>query len=69
MGPEPETAAGSPLWQAIFFSFAIVLILFEVARGWRNPDIVNVVVSLGKSGRLLPIGTGEQAKDDTGINL
>jgi hypothetical protein len=35
MRPEPETAAGSPLWQAIFFSFAIVLILFEVARGWR----------------------------------
>jgi len=35
MRPEPETAAGSPLWQAIFVSFAIVLILFEVVRGWR----------------------------------
>ena len=27
--------AGSPLWQTIFLSFACVLILFEVARGWR----------------------------------
>lgn len=27
---------GSPLWQSIFLSFALVLILFEVARGWRN---------------------------------
>jgi Colicin V production protein len=35
MRPEPAAAAGSPLWQAIFFSFAIVLILFEVVRGWR----------------------------------
>ena len=26
---------GSSLWQAIFFSFALVLILFEVVRGWR----------------------------------
>jgi len=34
MRPE-SAAAGSPLWQAIFVSFAIVLILFEVVRGWR----------------------------------
>ena len=27
---------GSPLWQTIFLSFALILILFEVARGWRN---------------------------------
>lgn len=27
--------AGSPLWQLIFVSFALVLILFEVIRGWR----------------------------------
>jgi membrane protein required for colicin V production len=26
---------GSSLWQTIFISFALVLILFEVARGWR----------------------------------
>ncbi len=26
---------GSPLWQTIFISFALLLILFEVVRGWR----------------------------------
>jgi len=35
MRPEPQVVAGSPLWQAIFVSFATVLILFEVVRGWR----------------------------------
>jgi len=33
--PELQAVAGSPLWQAVFVSFAIVLILFEIARGWR----------------------------------
>ena len=28
-------AAGSALWQTIFLSFALVLIAFEVVRGWR----------------------------------
>ncbi len=28
-------ASGSALWQTIFVSFAIVLILFELIRGWR----------------------------------
>ena len=27
--------SGSPLWQTIFLSFACVLILFEIVRGWR----------------------------------
>jgi hypothetical protein len=27
--------AGSPLWQTIFVSFALILIAFEIARGWR----------------------------------
>ena len=27
--------SGSPFWQTIFLSFACVLILFEVVRGWR----------------------------------
>jgi colicin V production protein len=27
--------SGSPLWQTIFISFACVLVLFEVVRGWR----------------------------------
>jgi hypothetical protein len=34
----PQSAIGtegSPLWQAVFVSFAIVLILFEIFRGWR----------------------------------
>src|SRR5260370_20270713 len=33
--PGPQTVAGSPLWQAVFISFGVVLILFEVVRGWR----------------------------------
>jgi hypothetical protein len=33
--PELQAVAGSPLWQAVFISFAVVLILFEVVRGWR----------------------------------
>lgn len=31
-----DVAAGSPLWQLVFVSFALVLILFEVVRGWRR---------------------------------
>jgi uncharacterized membrane protein required for colicin V production len=31
----PSEIAGSPVWQTVFISFAIVLILFEVIRGWR----------------------------------
>jgi hypothetical protein len=33
--PEFQAAAGSLLWQAVFISFAVVLIFFEVVRGWR----------------------------------
>jgi hypothetical protein len=33
--PELQAAVGSPLWQTIFFVFAAVLVLFEIARGWR----------------------------------
>jgi hypothetical protein len=32
--PQSEIA-GSSVWQAVFISFAIVLILFEIIRGWR----------------------------------
>jgi hypothetical protein len=32
---ELQTVAGSPLWQAVFISFGVVLVLFEVVRGWR----------------------------------
>jgi len=33
--PEAQEVAGSPLWQVVFISFAVILILFEVVRGWR----------------------------------
>jgi uncharacterized membrane protein required for colicin V production len=36
MSPTPPSISGSPLWQLAFISFAIVLILFEVLRGWRR---------------------------------
>src|SRR5437899_3089423 len=29
------SVAGSPLWQAVFVLFAVLLILFEVVHGWR----------------------------------
>ncbi len=32
----------------------------EVERGWRNPEIVDVLISLGRSGQLLPL-TAEDA--------
>ncbi len=35
MTSEAQATDGSPLWQAAFLSFALVLILFEVVRGWR----------------------------------
>lgn len=31
-----QAAAGSPLWQIVFASFAVILILFEILRGWRR---------------------------------
>lgn len=31
-----SAAAGSPLWQIVFVSFAAILILFEILRGWRR---------------------------------
>jgi len=36
MSSQPQGAPGSPLWQLAFVSFALVLILFEVLRGWRR---------------------------------
>jgi uncharacterized membrane protein required for colicin V production len=43
---EIHTAAGSPIWQLVFISFAIVLILFEVLLGWRR-GIARQVARLG----------------------
>ena len=36
MSAQIQAAAGSPLWQMVFVSFAVILILFEVLRGWRR---------------------------------
>ena len=36
MNSQLQAAAGSPLWQIVFVSFALVLILFEIFRGWRR---------------------------------
>jgi membrane protein required for colicin V production len=33
--PESQPTGGSLLWQGVFLSFAVVLVLFEVVRGWR----------------------------------
>lgn len=35
MNPQLQQA-GSPVWQLVFISFAIVLVLFEILRGWRR---------------------------------
>ncbi len=32
---KPDLVAGSPLWQTVFLSFAAVLLLFQIARGWQ----------------------------------
>jgi hypothetical protein len=32
---KPDLVSGSPLWQTVFLSFAAVLLLFQVLRGWR----------------------------------
>lgn len=36
MNSQLQAASGSPLWQLVFVSFALGLILFEVLRGWRR---------------------------------
>ena len=32
---KPEIVSGSPLWQTVFVSFAVLLLLFQIVRGWR----------------------------------
>jgi uncharacterized membrane protein required for colicin V production len=36
MMSQVQAASGSPLWQIVFVSFAVILILFEILRGWRR---------------------------------
>jgi uncharacterized membrane protein required for colicin V production len=46
MTAEPPPVVGSHLWQLAFISFAVVLILFEVLRGW-NRGIARQLARLG----------------------
>lgn len=46
MNPPPPAAGGSHLWQLVFVSFAGVLILFEVLRGW-NRGVARQTARLG----------------------
>jgi uncharacterized membrane protein required for colicin V production len=46
MNPPPPIAGGSHLWQLGFVSFAVVLILFEVFRGW-NRGVARQTARLG----------------------
>lgn len=32
---KPDLVSGSPLWQTVFISFAVLLLFFQVVRGWR----------------------------------
>src|SRR5207245_11550511 len=36
MNSQLQAAAGSPLWQLVFVTFALALIVFDVLRGWRR---------------------------------
>jgi hypothetical protein len=47
-------AAGSHLWQTIFLSFALVLVAFEIVRGWRLGLVRQLV-------RLLALGAAYAA--------
>ncbi len=33
--PDAPAFSGSPVWQTIFVSFAVILMLFQIVRGWR----------------------------------
>jgi putative two-component system response regulator len=39
----------------------------EVRRGWRNPEVVEVLLSLGRQGRLPPLITDEHQTGESGI--
>jgi uncharacterized membrane protein required for colicin V production len=36
MNPQLQEAAGSPVWQLVFVSIALLLVLYEILRGWRR---------------------------------
>ncbi len=33
--PPPEVVSGSSLWQTVFVTFAVILMLFQIVRGWQ----------------------------------
>src|SRR2546430_13382915 len=41
--PQFAIVAGSSLWQTIFVSFALILIAFEIVRGWRLGVVRQIV--------------------------
>jgi hypothetical protein len=49
-----SSVAGSPFWQVVFISFGVILILFEVLRGWRLGLVRQIM-------RLLAFGTAYAA--------
>src|SRR3954468_5343929 len=46
INPAPAAASGSHIWQVVFISFGVVLVLFEVLRGW-NRGIARQLARLG----------------------
>ena len=44
-----EAVSGSPLWQTVFLSFAVVLVLFQATRGWRLGLPRQIVRMIGMS--------------------
>jgi uncharacterized membrane protein required for colicin V production len=36
VNPPLQQAAGSPVWQLVFVSFGLALVLFEIFRGWKR---------------------------------
>src|SRR3954464_9840427 len=46
INPAPAAASGSHIWQVVFISFAVVLVLFEILRGW-NRGIARQLARLG----------------------
>lgn len=53
---KPDLVSGSSLWQTVFVSFAAVLMLFQIARGWRlglPRQVVRVAAVIGAYGAAL----------------
>lgn len=46
MNPEANAATASPVWQLVFLSFGVVLIAYEVLRGWRS-GVARQIARLG----------------------